>query len=145
MALPAKVWAYDWNQDAGSGYAYQNHRPYHQPYNGGFVQPYYQPFYDYNPLVYARASAQAQYDAAVARGDSRGAKHLGNAIRKLDRQLAARNAYSYPYNSYNASSSPYSNNSPYSSYNSSYGNGYGVDMSSAATMTLPLVQQFMSH
>src|SRR3989442_8612028 len=84
MALSVKVSAYDWNQDAGSGYAYQAPRPYYQ-----LEQPNYGYNSGYNSLVYARASAHAQYDAAVARGDSKGAKHLGNAIRELDRQIAA--------------------------------------------------------
>ena len=88
VALPVKVAAQEWNQDAGSAYAYQAPRPYYQHYNG-FEEPHYGYSSTYNSLIYARASAQAQYDEAVARGDSEGAKHLGNAIRKLDRQIAA--------------------------------------------------------
>lgn len=40
-------------------------------------------------LVYALNSARAQYYAALRRGDRRGAKHLLNAVRKLEAQVGA--------------------------------------------------------
>jgi len=92
-------------------------------YNGG------------SSLLYSRQSAEIQYQAALARGDRRGAKHLGNALRKLNRQVGAQgyaNVYAQPYSSY-----------PYS-YNNNYNNGY-YNQSPVGGLLGPMLQQFLPH
>ncbi len=73
-------------------------------YSGGVPSGYYNPGYSAgNPavegllgtrasLIDADASAREQYQAAIQRGDRVGAKHLFNAINKLDHQVSGVNS-----------------------------------------------------
>jgi len=73
------------DKDNFRAYRYQRVNPYN-----GYSTGTYTPYYSSNSsLLYAQQSAQVQYQAALARGDRRGAKHLANALRKLNGQVGA--------------------------------------------------------
>jgi hypothetical protein len=131
---------------------------YSQPYSyDSYSQPYsYEPDYGYgyngysgnSSLLYSRASAQAQYNAAVARGDRNGAQHLANALRKLDKQIGASNAQAgYGANTYNQGyynpgyNNSYRSHNQYPSYNP-YGANAGLNANGSATVLLPMLQQY---
>ena len=110
-------------------------------YNQGYAPQYYNRGYGYgNPgygyygnssqnltssMIYADQSAQAQYNAAIARGDYNGARHFANAINHLNGQLSARGAVGAGFGTpYGAPAYPY-NNGYNGYYNGGYNNGYG--------------------
>ena len=90
-----------WERNRWNGY--NRTAPYYGNYQNNGYNPYAYnysgqvPYYPGEPsLVYAQQSAQAQYNAAIARGDTNGARHYANALAKINAQLAATG---YPNNS----------------------------------------------
>ena len=67
----------------------------HRRWSQGYSNPGYYGNGNASGLLYARRSAEIQYQQALARGDRKAAQHLGNAIKKLDRQLAAQGYRGY--------------------------------------------------
>ena len=86
------AWRYRGRQ-GWNGYQ-SNTAPYYGNYNNGYNPYTYNsntpvPYNGQPSLIYAQQSAQAQYNAAIARGDTNGAKHYANALAKINAQLSA--------------------------------------------------------